>query len=386
MRYYIIVGEASGDLHASNLMKGLLSLDPEAEFRYYGGDRMKAVGGTLVKHFKNLAYMGFIPVLTHLGTILRAMQKCKDDVVAWHPDALILVDYPSFNLDVAKYVKRHTDIPVLYYISPKIWAWKEYRLKAIKRDVDRMFSILPFEVDYYKRHNYDIDYVGNPCVDAVEEFRQSEAGHHDFPTFAKAHGLDPNRPLIALLAGSRKQEVKDNLGMMVKAASVYSNDYQLVIAGMTTLGEDEYRKHIPNGAEVHIVYDQTYPLLHHSTAALVTSGTATLETAIFGVPQVVCYYTPVPRLIHYLRQRLLKVKYISLVNLIADKEVVQELVDVRMTIEEIRQELSAILPGGEGRERMLADYARLMEVLGTAGASKRAAEGMLRYLQNRKNN
>ena len=381
MRYYIIVGEASGDLHASNLMLALKSLDSEADFRYYGGDLMQAVGGTLVKHYKELAYMGFIPVLTHLGTIMRNMQQCKADIEAWHPDALILVDYPGFNLNIAKYIKSHTDIPVLYYISPKIWAWKEYRIKAIKRDIDRTFSILPFEVDYYKKHDYNIDYVGNPCVDAVSKFRKSPEGQTDFQSFAQTNGLDAERPVIAILAGSRKQEVKDNLGMMINAASTFNPDYQLVIAGMKNLGEDYYLKYIPRDKQVSIVFDQTYSLLHHATAALVTSGTATLETAIFGVPQVVCYYMPLPRLTSFLRQHLLKVKYISLVNLIAGKEVVQELVDVRMRTDEIRQQLRAILPGGEQREPMLADYARLMDILGTEGASTRAAEGMLRFLR-----
>ena len=380
MRYYIIVGEASGDLHASNLMLALKKRDPEADFRFYGGDLMQAVGGTLVKHYKELAYMGFIPVLTHLGTILRNMQQCKTDIEAWHPDALILVDYPGFNLSIAKYVKSHTDIPVLYYISPKIWAWKEYRIKAIKRDVDRLFSILPFEVEYFKGHAYDIDYVGNPCVDAVAKFKKSDEGQTDFKTFAEANGLDTDRPVIALLAGSRKQEVKDNLRMMVEAASTFQNDYQLVIAGMSNLGEAYYHKYLLKDCKVSIVMDRTYSLLNHATAALVTSGTATLETAIFGVPQVVCYYMPLPKVVSYLRKLLLKVKYISLVNLISGKEVVQELVDVRMNIEEIRRQLSVILPGGERREQMLSDYARLKDILGEEGASARAAEHMLKFL------
>ncbi len=380
MKYYIIVGEASGDLHASNLMQALKARDPEADFRFYGGDLMRDVGGTLVKHYKELAYMGFIPVLTHLGTILRNMQQCKNDIQAWQPDALILVDYPGFNLSIAKYVKSHTDIPVLYYISPKIWAWKEYRIKAIKRDVDRLFSILPFEVEYFKGHAYDIDYVGNPCVDAVAKFKRSDEGKADFKTFAQTNGLDPDRPVIAILAGSRKQEVKDNLRMMIEASSDFEGDYQLVIAGMKNLGEDYYRKYIPKGSKVSIVMNHTYGLLNHATAALVTSGTATLETAIFGVPQVVCYYMPVPRLVSFLRKHLLKVKYISLVNLISNKEVVEELVDVRMNVEEIRRQLSAILPNGERRGQMLSDYARLMDILGEEGASSRAAECMLKFL------
>lgn len=384
MRYFIIVGEASGDLHASNLMQALKARDPQADFRFYGGDLMQAVGGTRVKHFKEMAYMGFIPVLTHLATILRNMQQCKQDIEAWQPDALILVDYPGFNLDIAKYVKSHTDIPVLYYISPKIWAWKEYRIKAIKRDIDRMYSILPFEVDYYKGHHYDIDYVGNPCVDAVTKFKRSEEGQQTFETFADNNGLDTKRPIIALLAGSRKQEVKDNLSKMIEAADAYADEYQLVIAGMTNLGEDYYRKYIPKDSHVSIVFDRTYALLNHATAALVTSGTATLETALFRVPQVVCYYTPVPHLISFLRQHVLKVKYISLVNLICGKEVVQELVDVRMNINEIKRQLSSILPGGEGRKQMETDYDRLMELLGEEGASDRAAESMLKYLDNRK--
>lgn len=383
MKYYIIAGEASGDLHASNLMLGLKNLDAEAEFRFYGGDLMEAAGGTLVKHYKELAYMGFIPVITHLGTILRNMKQCKADIVSWRPNAVILVDYPGFNLSIAKYIKSHTNIPVIYYISPKIWAWKEHRIKAIRRDVDKMFSILPFEVDFYKGHSYPINYVGNPCVDAVEKFRKSSAGQIDFKEFAQTNALDTERPIIALLAGSRKQEVKDNLRMMIEAASAFQDKYQLVIAGMKNLGEDYYRKFIPKDSRVSIIMDQTYSLLQHSSAALVTSGTATLETAIMGIPQVVCYYIPVPRIAKIIRKYLLKVKYISLVNLISGKNVVEELVDVRMNIQEIRLQLQSILPGGERRERMLTEYKRMMEILGPEGASYRAAQGIVDYLRER---
>lgn len=367
MKYYLIVGEASGDLHASNLMRALQHEDPQAEFRFFGGDLMKAVGGTCVKHYRELAYMGFIPVLLHLRTIFRNMDFCKKDVEAWQPDVLILVDYPGFNLKIAEYIKRHTQIPVYYYISPKIWAWKEYRIKNIKRDVDELFSILPFEVDFFKKHQYPIHYVGNPCVDAVDDFRRK--GQETFSEFVTANGLE-DKPIIALLAGSRRQEIKDNLTRMIEAARSFPQ-YQFVVAGAPGIEPDFYKRYIDSSTK--IVFGQTYRLLQQAEAALVTSGTATLETALFRVPQVVCYYISAGKLVSFLRRHILKVKYISLVNLIADREVVTELVADGMTVSNIKKELAKIVSGGNGRSRMLSEYDRLIGILGEPGASERTA-------------
>lgn len=379
MRYYLIVGEASADLHASNLMKSLQAQDNTAEFRFFGGDLMKSVGGTCVKHYKELAYMGFVPVLFHIRTILRNMKLCKQDIVSWHPDVVILVDYPGFNLDIAAYLRKNTTIPVFYYISPKIWAWKEYRIKNIKRDVDEMFSILPFEIDFFKKHNYPIHYVGNPSVDAVDAFQKNYSDTRI--AFLSKNKLE-DKPIIALLAGSRKQEIADNLPKMIEAASEFS-DYQLVVAGAPSIHSDYYAKYLKD-KNVNIVYGQTFDLLSHATAALVTSGTATLETALFKVPQVVCYDMALSRLMSFLRKFLLKVKYISLVNLISNEEVVKELVanDMRVTL--IKKELASILPGGDKRQFMLDGYQRMIEILGSPGASDHAAEAMIKCLQNRK--
>lgn len=376
MKYYLIVGEASGDLHASNLMRALQHEDPQAEFRYFGGDLMKAVGGTCVKHYRELAYMGFIPVLLHLRTIFRNMDYCKKDVEAWQPDVLILVDYPGFNLKIAEYIKQHTRIPVYYYISPKIWAWKEYRIKNIKRDVDELFSILPFEVDFFKKHQYPVHYVGNPCVDAVDDFRKN--GQETFSEFIAANGLE-NRPIIALLAGSRRQEIKDNLSRMIEAARSFPQ-YQFVVAGAPGIEPDFYKQYIDSSTK--IVFGQTYRLLQQAEAALVTSGTATLETALFRVPQVVCYYTAAGKLVSFLRRHILKVKYISLVNLIADCEVVTELVADGMTVANIKKELAKIVPGGSGRSLMLSEYDRLIAILGEPGASERAASQITALLKS----
>lgn len=380
MRYYLIVGEASGDLHASNLMSALKNKDKDAEFRFYGGDKMKAVGGTLVKHYKEMAYMGFIPVMMHLRTILRNMSLCKKDIMAWNPDVVILVDYPGFNLDIAKFLKQNSKIPVFYYISPKIWAWKEYRIKNIRNDVDRLFSILPFEIDYFtKRHGYkEVTYVGNPCVDAIDAFLKSDEGKEKFSDFCKTNGIE-EKPIIAILAGSRRQEIKDNLEKMVRAASEYRN-YQIVIAGAPGLEADYYQKFIPKDVNVSLVFGQTYRLLRQSVAALVTSGTATLETAILRVPQVVCYYIACGKFVSFLRKMLLKVPYISLVNLVIGKKIVEELVADGMTVTNIKSNLEKILPGGSERKKMLADYDEMLEILGEAGASERAAEEMLRFL------
>ena len=378
MRYYLIVGEASGDLHASNLMKALQSADSDAEFRFYGGDLMKGVGGTLVKHYKEMAYMGFIPVLLHLRTILKNMKACKHDIMEWKPDVLILVDYPGFNLDIAKYIRKHSSIPIYYYISPKIWAWKEHRIKNIRRDVDELFSILPFEVEFFERHHYPIHYVGNPCVDAVEAFKAGKNGSETGEMFRQAFGLSA-KPIIAVLAGSRRQEIKDNLRIMMKTAQQFT-DYQFVIAGVSTIEEDYYRAFIPKNMDVKLVFDQTYRLLQQSEAALVTSGTATLETALFDVPQVVCYYTVCGKLMNLLKRLILKVKHISLVNLIVDREIVIELIGDQMNTQRLEVELRKILKGGEARSQLLTDYTEMRKRLGDAGASQRAAREIVAHL------
>ena len=378
MRYYLIVGEASGDLHASHLMRSLQAVDSAAEFRFFGGDLMTAVGGTRVKHFKELAYMGFIPVLLHLRTIFRNMAFCKKDIVEWAPDVVILVDYPGFNLNIAKFVKSKTRIPVYYYISPKIWAWKEYRIKNIKRDVDELFSILPFEVNFFeKKHHYPIHYVGNPTADEVRSFLSTY--NEGFEQFCKANALQADKPILALLAGSRRQEIKDNLPAMMQVAARFPQ-YQAVLAGAPSIA-DEYYEGFIRGSQVRQVKNQTYPLLAHSTAALVTSGTATLETALFNVPQVVCYKTPVPRLIRFAFNHIIKVEYISLVNLIMNKEVVSELFADRFTIDNIAHCLQTLLPGGEARQEMLNNYVLLQKVLGDDVAPDNAAKLMYDMLK-----
>ena len=365
MKYYLIVGEASGDLHASRLMKALAEVDDSAEFRFFGGDLMTAVGGRRVKHYREMAYMGFIPVLLHLRTIFSNMATCKRDITEWQPDAVILVDYPGFNLDIAKYVHAKTDIPVYYYISPQIWAWKEWRIKNIKRDVDELFSILPFETDFFeKKHHYPIHYVGNPTAEEVRQFRDDY--HETEDEFKLRHGLS-SKPIIALLAGSRRQEIKDNLPAMIAAAARYP-DYQPVLAGAPGIPREYYNRFIA-GSSVAIVDNDTYALLAHSRAAVVTSGTATLETALLRVPQVVCYETPLPRIIAFLRRHVLKVKYISLVNLIDDSEVVRELVADTFSADNIAAELARILPDGDCRERMLNGYERIIQRIGNDSPS-----------------
>ena len=394
MKYYLIAGEASGDLHASRLMRALKQRDPVADFRFFGGDLMAAEGGTLVKHYRELAYMGFIPVLMHLRTILRNMKMCKTDISAWRPDVVILVDYPGFNLKIAKYVHglrgarcevRGAIFPkVYYYISPKIWAWKEYRIKAIKRDVDELFSILPFEVDFFeKKHHFPIHYVGNPTAQEVREFLR---GARDFRGERREEQFRGERReergerhVIALLAGSRKQEIKDNLPAMIEATRHLADRYDVVLAGAPSI-ERTYYEPFLEGSHVRLVMNETYPLLAKATAALVTSGTATLETCMFRVPQVVCYYTPLKHFIGMMRRLVLKVKYVSLVNLIADREVVTELVAETFSVENIRRELEAILPGGSKRQQMLDDYEEVHRRLGDNDAPDRAAELMIELL------
>ena len=393
MKYYLIAGEASGDLHASNLMRALCEYDSDAQFRFFGGDLMAAVGGTLVKHYRELAYMGFVQVALHARTILGNMRQCKEDIVAWAPDVVILVDYPGFNLSIAKYVKTHTQIPVYYYISPKIWAWKEYRIKDIRRYVDEMFSILPFEVPFYAEHDYPIHYVGNPCVDSVAQFKAEYAETRE--EFCHRHGLDPHVPIVALLAGSRKQEIRDNLSIMLAATNHFRKSmlparykdraFQWVIAGAPGIDKEMYDAFLaqaPDARHTSIVFGETYPLLAHSYAAMVTSGTATLETALFRVPQVVCYYMKFGKVVSWLRSMILKVRHISLVNLVADFTVVRELVADEMRERELKEELEQLLLDTVYRERMFDEYDKMvLAPLGEAGASAHAAAKMVSLLR-----
>ena len=390
MKYYLIVGEASGDLHASHLMQSLKAQDEEAEFRFFGGDMMAAVGGTMVKHYRDLAYMGFIPVILHLPTILQNMKRCKEDILQWQPNVVILVDYPGFNLKIAKYLhsqRLKTNSPkpkVYYYIAPKIWAWKEYRIKNIKRDVDELFSILPFEVPFFEqKHNYPIHYVGNPTAQEVREFQAANSQQPSRATLLPSGGRTANcqQPIIALLAGSRKQEIKDNLPAMIEATRHLANDYDIVLAGAPSISKAYYLPFL-EGSSVRLVMNETYPLLSRAAAALVTSGTATLETCMFRVPQVVCYNTAFAKLFGILRRFLLRVPYVSLVNLIANREVVRELVADTFSVDAIRRELDAILPGGNQREQMLADYEEVHRRLGDSQAPDVAAELIIKLLQS----
>lgn len=377
MKYFIIVGEASGDLHASNLMKALKRVDVNADFRFFGGDLMSAVGGTRIKHYKELAYMGFIPVLLHLRTIFSNMSVCKNSILEWKPDVLILVDYPGFNLSIAKYIHENSDIPVYYYISPKIWAWKEHRIKQIKRYVDKMFSILPFEVDFYRKHNYDIDYVGNPCVDAVSSFCAGYSESRD--EFIASSGLS-DKKIVAILAGSRKQEIESNLPMMIDVIKRYP-DVLPVISKAPGIDVGFYNKFIKDTQAV--LFEDTYRLLMHSYAALVTSGTATLETALFRVPQIVCYATPMPGFYSWLRRNFLKVKYISLVNLIADECIVTELVADTMSAACLNAELEKLLQSdSDYRKQIVSGYDKVISLLGKAGASENVAKTIFRLLQS----
>lgn len=381
MKYYLIAGEASGDLHASRLMHALKQADSHADFRFFGGDAMTAEGGTRVKHIRELAYMGFVPVLLHLPTIFRNMALCKRDIVEWQPDVVILIDYPGFNLGIAKYVHTHTHIPVYYYISPKIWAWKEWRIKSIKQYVDKLFSILPFEVPFYEeKHHYKIDYVGNPTAEEVNTFRS--AYHETREAFCQRHGLDAARPIVALLAGSRRQEIKDNLPGMLAACSRVQTNAQFVIAGAPSIDKDYYAP-FTTGKNARIIFGQTYELLSHSTAALVTSGTATLETALFRVPQAVCYETPVPKLIRWGFNHVIKCKFISLVNLIADREVVPELLADRFTVANMQSWLTRIMPGGDAREAMLQGYDEVAQRLGSKIAPEETARIIVDTLRQR---
>ena len=377
MKYFLIAGEASGDLHATNHMSALKEQDSYAEFRFLGGDLMQAVGGTLVKHYREMAFMGFIPVLLHLRTILNNMKACQEEIKRYQPDVVILIDYPGFNLKIAKFVKTQLNIPVYYYISPKIWAWKQYRIKDFRRYVDRMFCILPFEVDFFNKLNYPVDYVGNPSVDSVAFYKEQQAIKPN-PFFQEERS--DKRPIIALLAGSRRQEIKDNLPTMLDVAETYPT-HQPIIAGAPGIEPDYYQQYIGD-KPIKILFGQTYDLLQHSDVALVTSGTATLETALFRVPQVVCYYVKAGKIASFIFRHFFHTPYISLVNLIAGREVVQELFGTRFSRKQIEEELGRILYDKKYRDQMLQGYDEIIQVLGKPGASQRTASLIIQSLKH----
>ncbi|MFO7842358.1 MAG: lipid-A-disaccharide synthase [Bacteroidales bacterium] len=372
MKYYLVAGEASGDLHGSNLMKGLKKVDSEAEFRFWGGDLMQHQGGSLVKHYKETAIMGFLEVVLNLRKINNFLKICKKDILQYNPDVLILIDYPGFNLRIAEFAQSK-GIKVYYYISPKIWAWKESRIKKIKAFVDRMFVIFPFEVEYFKKHNYPVDYAGNPLLDAVQEKINEEGS---FDEFINQNKLE-NKPIIAILAGSRKQEIDKNLGVMLEIINHYKN-YQFVIAAAPSIEPSYYQKFVQNN-KVNVVFNQTYDVLKYADAALVTSGTATLETALFSVPQVVCYRAG--NVSFFIAKQFVKTKYISLVNLVMNAEVVKELIQFDMNADKLETELNKLLYDNVYRQEMLDNYEKLRKKLGGTGASERVAKLLYHYLQ-----
>jgi len=370
VKYYIIAGEASGDLHASNLIRELKKLDANAEFRCWGGDLMKAQGAQLVKHFRELAFMGFVEVLMNLRTIMKNIKFCKIDILQYKPDAIILVDYPGFNMRIAEFAKQ-AGIKVFYYISPQIWAWKQSRVHKIKRTVDRMFVILPFEEEFYHRFNYKVDFVGHPLLDAIND----GSNKSDVLDFRKKEMLS-DKPIIAILPGSRKQEIQKMLAVMLEMQKQFSN-YEFVIAGVSSLPKEFYET-ICKGSNVKIIYGKTYLLLSNATAALVTSGTATLETALFEVPEVVCYKGSA--ISYMLAKKLVKVKYISLVNLIMDQEVVKELIQQDFNKENLIAELQKLLTPQYANE-MKIKFTELKNKLGGIGASAKTADLIIKALQ-----
>lgn len=374
MRYYIIAGEPSGDLHGANLMRGLAKADPEAEFRFWGGDMMAEAGGAanLVKHYRETSFFGIANVLANLGTIARQMRECREDVLRFAPDVLILIDYPGFNVKMAEFAHRH-GLKVFYYIAPKVWAWKEWRVKALRRFVDRLYIIFPFEKEYFRRKGIDAAFEGNPLMDAIARRRES------FPSaeeFRRANGLD-DRPVVALLAGSRRSEIRTNLRFMAELAERIP-DRQFVVAGVSWIDRAEYDR-CTAGTAVRYVFDKTYELLAVAEAAVVTSGTATLETALLDVPEVVVY--GVPWIYEKLKPYVLKIPYVSLVNLNLGREAVREIVRCRPKAESAEAELRAVLEGGAERERMKADFAELRRIIGGDGASERFAARMVEDLK-----
>lgn len=391
MKYYLIAGEASGDLHASFLMRQLKKLDPQTHFRFFGGDSMAAEGGTLVRHYRDLAYMGFVQVVRHLPQILQGMKTCKNDIAQYQPDAVILIDYPGFNLDIAKWVKTQMpSVKVFYYISPKIWAWKEYRIKQIRKYVDRLLCILPFEVEWFRQRGYEVTYVGNPTVD---ELAPIVAHAFDRQDFCLRHEINANQSIIALLPGSRRAEVSDNLPKMLEAATSISC-HQLVVAGAPAVPRELYDQIIRRYQmvpPVKIVFGETFDLVRAAEVAAVTSGTATLETAYLGCPQVVCYRFGGGKLVYSIMQYVLRhIRFVSLVNLLLDgfskdhpleKPAVPELLGYKFSSELLHQELVSLMGQSEARSRMLAQYARMKEILGEPGAPVRAASAILEILK-----
>ncbi|NEN22180.1 lipid-A-disaccharide synthase [Cryomorpha ignava] len=371
MKYYIIVGEASGDLHGSNLIKHIFERDAEADIRAWGGDLMEAEGADVVKHYRDLAFMGFVEVAANLRTILKNFDICKADILKYQPDVLILIDYPGFNLRMAKFAHQN-GIKVFYYISPQIWAWKQSRVKQIKAYVDEMYVILPFEKDFYAKFGMDVTFVGHPLIDAVEHFKKDFSSRE---SFLSENELD-DRPVIAILPGSRKQEISKMLPLMLNVSKGFP-EYQFVIAGAPSQDPEYYETFIA-GSGMKIIFGKTYQLLTYSHSAMVTSGTATLETAIFRVPQVVCYRGGALSVI--IARLLVKIKYIALVNLIMDREVVKELIQSNLNKKTLSREFEAISQKGNQRDKMLADYQELYEKLGGKGTSDLTAKLMLKTL------
>lgn len=368
MKYFLVVGEASGDLHASNLMRELQLLDPQAEFRFFGGDKMAAVGGTLLKHYREMAFMGFLAVLLNARTILRNMALCKKEIAAWKPDRLILVDYASFNLKIAAFVKETLpELPVHFYISPKIWAWKEYRIKSFKKYIDHMYVILPFETEFFAKHDFPVSYVGNPSVDSVATYFEQPFDETDF---RKRYGLD-ERPVLALLPGSRKGEIKGNLPLMLEVASRYTA-YQLVVAGAPGQATSFYDPYLQHGER--LIFGETYSLLRIAHTAVVTSGTATLETALIGTPQVVSYAVAGGSLPNWVFRNFMHVPYFCLVNLIAGKPVVNELMGALLNNANLTTALEPLLSDTPERLAVLEGYAEVRAKLGEPGAARKTAE------------
>jgi lipid-A-disaccharide synthase len=370
MRYYIIAGEASGDLHGSALMKALTRLDPDADFRFWGGDLMMKSGGIPVRHIKETSLMGFWEVAKNLPSIYANIRYCKKDIVSYGPDALILIDYPGFNMRMARFAKR-SGIRVFYYISPKVWAWNQSRVKKIRKYVDHMLTIFPFETDFYKKFGYHVDYVGNPLMDALAE---NISGEEDFGEFTTRNGLS-EKPIIAVLPGSRIQEIEQSLRIMISAAVVFPH-YQAVIAGASTIDEEAYRKYGAGG--IPILFNQTHAILRNASAAMVVSGTATLEAALLRVPLVVCYRGSY--LSYQIARRFIKVKYISLVNLIMSREVVKELIQDDFNTGNLVHEIDRLLHDKKIRQRMAGDLAELGDRVGPPGASENAAQKIIEYL------
>lgn len=377
MKYFIIAGEASGDLHASNLMKELKANDPQADFCFLGGDLMAAQGGRHIKHYRDMAFMGIVNVAMNLRTVLRNIDDCKKALKEYAPDVLILIDYPSFNLRIAEFCKKEMPgTPVYYYISPKIWAWKEWRIKSIKKYIDKMYTILPFETEFYAKHDFKVDYVGNPCVDSVA-WRENQDETKE--QFVQKNGLD-ERPIVALLAGSRMQEINGCLDKMISVSDSFKG-YQFVLAAAPSIDKSVYDR-IINGRDVKVLFGQTYDLLQHSCAAIVNSGTATLETALLRVPEVVVYNVFGGRLANIAKKLVLKIKFVSLVNLIGGHEIVKELIAADFTKENVKNELAKILPDTEERKTMLAEYDRIINLLGKPGVAQKAAEHIIRDLKD----